>query len=337
MKKFDVLILGYYGFGNLGDQLLLEAIIDLLKHEGVELSRVAVLSARNQEGALHDEVHYINRWDIKDVCNALKKSKTLLLGGGGLFQDTSSVKSCLYYWGVVRLGKIFGCKVWAVGQSVGPFRTKIALFLTKNALQLCDWISVRDNHSLTSLKRWGIRSVLTPDIVFSLPLRALSPISKGTILFNIRPWKKDDTVGIVRLIMRYATHHNLNLRGIAFSKEDLTCYQDLQKAGELPEGSVTLVESTEDFEKAIVGASGAIGMRLHFVVLSILSRLPVYAISYDPKVAAVAEQWNTRFWPEHSDVEFSIPTNDQKIATTRLTIASVFKQGFSLLMGKTDE
>lgn len=328
-RRFDVLILGYYGFGNLGDELLLEALVNLLKNEGVPIDRIAILSAQPQEQVLHASLHYIDRWDIKDVCSALKESKTLLLGGGGLFQDTSSIKSCFYYWGVLRLAKLFGCKIWAVGQSVGPLRTQIGRFLAKNALQLCEWISVRDNHSRVLLQSWGMSSFLTPDVVFFLPLSAYSPEPNGPILLNIRPWKNGNISDVIRLAMHYAKTQGTTLRGVAFSKEDQLLYEALQKAGDLPDGSVTLVRSVGDFKKVIDGARGAIGMRLHFVILSILCKLPVFAISYDPKVAAVADAWNIHFWPDTSEVTLSAPTSDEKMLETKFAITHSFKEGYS--------
>lgn len=44
-RKYDVLLAGYYGFGNLGDELLVDACVKLLEKNGIPRERIAVLSA----------------------------------------------------------------------------------------------------------------------------------------------------------------------------------------------------------------------------------------------------------------------------------------------------
>ena len=48
-KKYDVALLGYYGFKNLGDELLLESIVAILKESGVDSEQMAVLSSSPEE------------------------------------------------------------------------------------------------------------------------------------------------------------------------------------------------------------------------------------------------------------------------------------------------
>ncbi|HBG14661.1 MAG TPA: polysaccharide pyruvyl transferase CsaB, partial [Synergistaceae bacterium] len=44
-RLLDVTLCGFYGFGNLGDELMAESLLDLLEKNGVSRDRVAVLSA----------------------------------------------------------------------------------------------------------------------------------------------------------------------------------------------------------------------------------------------------------------------------------------------------
>ncbi|MBQ9418966.1 MAG: polysaccharide pyruvyl transferase family protein, partial [Synergistaceae bacterium] len=165
--RSSVAVLGYYGFGNLGDELLLQACVNLLNAN--DINNITALSNDPAETQKNFNVNAINRWKIFEVSKTLRSCDYLLLGGGGLFQDSTSVKSCLYYWGVVRLAKFFGVKVLAVGQSIGPLNSRLAKFFTASALRACEKIHVRDQNSFDIAKSLGCKDVeLGFDIVMSL-------------------------------------------------------------------------------------------------------------------------------------------------------------------------
>jgi len=133
MKRYRAALAGYYGFGNLGDELLAEAAIATLLRCGVGRSDIVLMSAAPEESRQKFGVDSVNRWKISQVCRALRQSETLLLGGGGLFQDASSLRSCFYYWWLVRAACFFGAVPWALGHSVGPLSPRIGLGLTRDA------------------------------------------------------------------------------------------------------------------------------------------------------------------------------------------------------------
>ena len=136
-KEFDVLLLGYYGFGNLGDELLCEASLRLLASCGVPKERVALLSAAPRESEERYGVRTFNRWSLREIGRACAASRSLLLGGGGLFQDSTSARSCVYYYAAVRIARLLGLRVWAEGQSVGPLRRGLSRALTRGAFGSC--------------------------------------------------------------------------------------------------------------------------------------------------------------------------------------------------------
>ena len=142
-KAYDVVLSGYYGFGNLGDELICRALIDMAIKAGIDKSRLCVLSANPKETSEKFGVAAVDRWNLFEVFRALRQSRSLLLGGGGLFQDSTSLRSSLYYWGVVFLARMAGVRPWAFGQSVGPFRSKLAAKLARNALKHCSPRCVR--------------------------------------------------------------------------------------------------------------------------------------------------------------------------------------------------
>ena len=286
------LILGYYGFGNLGDELLLKACIKILNKYGFENEKLIVLSNNPEQTEKNFNIKSVNRWKISEVIKAMKESKFLILGGGGLFQDSTSIKSCFYYWGVVRLAKFFGLKIVALGQSVGPLKYKISKFLTGNALRICEKIYVRDENSFKIAEELGCKNLVKSfDLVLTLKPEKLNPppiISKPLLIINLRPCKKLEK--FINIIAPNLKKFNGKKIGVALSKEDekiLSAYKNFLGLEE-----IKLIKTFEEAENLWSVAYCAIGIRLHFGVLSRIFQTPVALMPYDIKVKEFAEQSN---------------------------------------------
>ena len=117
-RRYRVALAGYYGFGNLGDELLARASLEALERSGVPRERVVVLSNDSEGSARALEAAAVSRWSLRALVAVLRSSETLLLGGGGLFQDGTSLRSCLWYWGLVRLARVCGAVPWALGRGI---------------------------------------------------------------------------------------------------------------------------------------------------------------------------------------------------------------------------
>jgi hypothetical protein len=113
-----------YGFGKRRGRNDLHAIVELAHESGLKKDRILALSASPRQTEEELSISFGQRWRPESALRALRESRTLLLGGGGLLQDVTSLRSPLYYWGVVMESRIAGCRPWAFGQSVGPFHKK---------------------------------------------------------------------------------------------------------------------------------------------------------------------------------------------------------------------
>jgi polysaccharide pyruvyl transferase CsaB len=297
-RRYKAALAGYYGFGNLGDELLAEAAIASLLRCGVPRERLILLSA-DPEGARRSfGVDAANRWKFAQVWEALGQSETLLFGGGGLFQDATSLRSCLYYWALARLAKLQGAVPWGLGQSVGPLSTRAGRFLTREALKLCRILQVRDGASLDVCTSLGLFAVeLGRDPVLSLggifgPAR-LDPPQKTHFLVNLRPCAGGLPERFAKALCGAAVPCCL---GVALAEADERLMSDLIGRGCLPSMPVERVRSPEDAVRVWGSASGAVGMRLHFAALSVLARVPLAVVPYDPKVESFAEAHGIPQW-----------------------------------------
>ena len=88
-NKKTILVAGYYGFGNVGDEAILSAILtDLRKQrEGLEF---IVISSNPEETAASHNVRSVHWKEINTLMDAARECDLIILGGGGIFQD---------YWG----------------------------------------------------------------------------------------------------------------------------------------------------------------------------------------------------------------------------------------------
>ena len=290
-----MLLCGYYGFGNLGDELLAKALIDLLLETGLEREELALLSSAPEDSRRSLGIDAFDRWSFREVAGALRRSRTLLLGGGGLFQDITSLRSPLYYWGVVHMAEFFRCRPWCFGQSVGPLRSAWGRSLARSALRRCNPCVARDLPSASLLQEWGITASLSADPVLALR-RHRSALRGEAVLVNLRPWHGGLPERSAAAARRLASGLGLPLVGLALAPEDEVLMEKLRDEGRLPLARLRRLRGWDDVDVGFAEGHLAFGMRLHFNMLSLLAGVPSVAVPYDPKVRAFAEAWRIPLW-----------------------------------------
>ena len=100
-----VLISGYYGFSNAGDEAMLTAIVDSLKREAPDTVITVISGHPRSTCALHD-VKSIGRFDFPAILRAMAGTDLLLSGGGSLLQNVTSHFSLFYYLSISLLASL---------------------------------------------------------------------------------------------------------------------------------------------------------------------------------------------------------------------------------------
>ncbi|MBU0501898.1 MAG: polysaccharide pyruvyl transferase family protein, partial [Candidatus Margulisbacteria bacterium] len=185
-----VVISGYYGLDNIGDEAVLEAIVKGLRKHNPKI-KITVLSATpaTTEGALN--LKAISRFAFLEIIRELKKADTFISGGGTLLQNSTSTKSFWYYLGLVWLAKFLKKKVMIFAQGFGPLTGQFNLALAKKVLNRVDVITLRDPESFDKVKKLGIdqpRVELTADPTFIFEPIA-PPNYKPLVGISIRDFK----------------------------------------------------------------------------------------------------------------------------------------------------
>lgn len=290
-----VMISGYYGFGNLGDEAILSVLVRELRQRFPDME-IVVLSETPQETSRKHEVRAINRWNIWNIRRELKNTSAFISGGGGLIQDLTSRRSTLYYLGLISQARC-RCPVFLIGQGIGPLRSSLVRAWAKRTLHEVDFAMVRDEPSEEILHSWGIpqeRLALGGDLALLLWPECRS-LHKAPDRISSH-WAVCIKGGLSKMLKE-----KLILELDALSEQGRVAFlvlypkEDLREAEELAGRMrhTPLVLTPASYEEALMslrGAKAIVGMRLHALIFSLLMIRPFLAISDDPKIEAFLEQ-----------------------------------------------
>ena len=257
LRPPTVLIGGYYGFGNLGDETVKGVLVnDLRPHV-----RVMVLTARPR---LSGDV---DRGSLPEIVRAMKKADVYVSGGGSLFQDSTSFRSLAYYCALISLARMMGCRVAAVGNGIGPLRRRVSRAMARAALCKCGFISVRDalsQREVTRLTCGRLHARLSADPAFSADL----PVSGG-----------GDKIAVS---LKSSSEFELDAIKMITSRPFPIAMDASRDMGVIPENFQTCGELMKS-------CGGAVGERFHFLIMAFLCRVPFAPLGTDPKIAAFSE------------------------------------------------
>lgn len=165
-----VVVSGYYGFDNAGDEAVLAAIVAALRHECPAV-RPVVLSGNPERTAARHGVEAVPRLSPAAVRKALRGAALFVSGGGTLLQDLTGWGSVPYYGGLMLLARRLGVPVFVWAQGIGPLRRAALRRLAGRALAAADEVTVRDEASASLALELGVapeRVRLAADPVFAL-------------------------------------------------------------------------------------------------------------------------------------------------------------------------
>lgn len=311
-----LVISGYYGFRNSGDEAVLKSILTALQEES-QRSNVTiepiVLSIDPEWTTSMYGVHAVHRMKLKEVREALKKSDGLISGGGSLLQDATGLKSIPYYLGVIKLAQWLKKPTFIYAQGIGPVHRKIFNPMIKSVFKSCTYVSVRDEQSADYLRRLGLKwnqIHVVPDPVMGLPLPDVaSPVRDEAdnpaageqpahaklpvIGVSVRFWEADrkELTAIAAGLKKLAAKKAVHLRFMPFHLPDdvqasrfiMEMLGDVTSKG----GEVSITEDLTDPQQMLEEVSRCdlmIGMRLHSLIYAASQYVPPVGISYDPKI-----------------------------------------------------
>ena len=328
----DVIVSGYYGFGNLGDESLLDVISSSLAAARPG-TKIAALTKNGRRDARRTGLSCVSRFRLPAVFREIRRAKVLLSGGGSLLQDATSRRSLKYYAGLIAWAEKRGTRAAVYANGIGPIRDPKNRALAGQVVSRADRVSVRDPDSKTELVSLGVpeeKIALTADPAFLLTscapdrlaalLRDLGLAEGRYFAVSLRPLGKraktakstqltendrlllGETADALAIIAAETGLRPLILP-MQKSQDSLIAAETAERLRQSGVESATyLPTSAADLIGLLGGARFAVAMRLHAVIFASSAATPVIALSYDPKVASMMRALGQPTSVELSDI-----------------------------------
>lgn len=313
----DILISGYHGFANSGDEALLFAILNTLRKKKPELE-FTVLSKKPEETSEVYNVNSISRYNPFKIRREMKNAKMLLFGGGSLLQDVTSSKSILYYLAIIRLAQKCKIKTMLYANGIGPITAKRNRKLAAKILNSVDLITLRDDKSDEELKSLGVTKpdiIITADPAFTIDTQNTSsgrfltniagvPDSTKLCIVSVRSWKNSSPYfksDLAKLCDYMIENHGIYPLFLPMQyPEDTEISKAVMALMKNPSYIISRELSVPEVFSVLSEAEILIGMRLHSLIYATTLAIPALPICYDPKISAFMESLNQ---PDRVDVE----------------------------------
>ena len=324
------LLCGYYGYRNLGDDLMLKVITDRItladrdsqiyvKCNGTSgfdqdiLSRIMPVCI--DDLLLKDGNKVINWLDyIVKLLRIISKIDVLIIGGGGLFLDKGKHNGSLFTLFLISIfSRIFRKKVYITGVGIDLLRHPTSRFYLKWILKCADSVYIRENYGYRLAKSLigepGSRLFLTKDILYSsayidsgfIPARNRNiGISLTDYYLEYDP-SKDKRDNFVREFSRFLKNSAALDRTVKFfifqdkeSGSDRKIAEDILRASVKSALNYEIIDlrAADDLNEAYRDLGMVIGMRFHALVFSSILNIPFIGLNHEKKIEEICSDFD---------------------------------------------
>ncbi|NLW48715.1 MAG: hypothetical protein GXY86_15485 [Firmicutes bacterium] len=301
----NIVIFGYFGQGNLGDETNLQELIKVLRDLVLEV-KITVISAVPELTAQEHQVTGVGKFDVFGIIRALAEADLLIGNGGSHFQEITSKRSLFYYSALIIIAKLLKVKIFLYGQGIGPIKSRIGKFLAGQALSMVNVITVRDRLSIVATSELN---VCKPEIHFTAePLLALKGLEEHAAR---NYWAELDAghqkkIGLVirdytfikkefwdQLLDYLGWETNTGVYLVPVQPKDRGYLQELST-----NYGLTILPSDSGWnqlQQNVGGLDLLVSSRLHGLVAGVLQGIPCYGLAADPKVEGFCLQLGIPF------------------------------------------
>jgi polysaccharide pyruvyl transferase WcaK-like protein len=318
-------VLGYYGAKNLGDELMLASLLHTL--EGMSVCVFSFDSEYIQSQHKVSSIEISNPWNLIRCLLKIYEADWVILGGGTLVKDISMMKLLPF----LLAARIFGKEIVGYSLEVYYLSSRILRLLTRKIFEGNVFFSVRNRESLRCLERMRIGTCNL--LISSYPvLRVLerqnlersedqsTEENSCYLLISVRPTTMADRFDVVRfeeLVADIADHAVERFGAVPVFWPMQPC--DVLESKKVvmkmnnSEQAIVFTDSriTAEKRKILSRTRAAIGMRLHFLVLTLTEGIPSIGLVYSPKISRFMRVTSQPriYGPENRDEILSLFSN----------------------------
>lgn len=304
-----ITIMGWFGSGNFGDELILLSQLQLLKKHKFHIFSFNPKLTQKATQQHHEKILSIVKLGQKlaffqtnflGLSKAFNQSDLVLIGGGGMLQDAYNWYTAPYMGLFIFLAKIFTKPVGFFLIGAGPLNLFFSQKMVNLACKQADFIFTRDQHSQKVLEKIGVESkkiTTLCDPVLALRVKPSTPkISKKTQYFIFCPrevgqWKKLNYQDVARSLDQISNRLNLkplllslssytnNLAQNISEPKDYVIAQQISKHMKTKH-TILKHQSISETMTLFQKSNFVISMRLHGLILAASLDIPFIGYSY---------------------------------------------------------
>ncbi len=302
MKR--VVISGYYGFANSGDEAILRTIISDLRELEPDIS-ITVLSIDPEATTKQHGVNAVYRYNLLKLLKCIRKCDLLISGGGSLIQDITSTRSLIYYLAIIRIAAALGRKIMLYANGIGPVTENKNRKRARKILDKIDVITLRESDSHRLLEQIGVKKpeitvtadpVLTCNYACEERVKEIFrqegiPLDRDIVGINLREWKSLGSLEeeITASINYMYEHYNLLPVFIPMAEADKGISQRVISKLDFKAYMLKQLYEPEDLIGIIKNMKIIIAMRLHTLIYASINSIPMIGLVYDPKIKGYME------------------------------------------------
>ncbi len=314
----SVLIAGYYGFGNTGDEAILTTMVGRLR---LYFRAITVVSGNPAATTAAYDVQAVGWRDLAAILDAAEASDLIILGGGGLFQDywgvdpsvvlTRHHSGLAYFSTFPVLAALLDKPLMLYAVGVGPLLTEAGRSYTRLAFEQAVIASVRDQLSQREAAHLTTATVaLTADPAFLLEPAANAesilahegiPPADLRVGVALRHWELSGdperwSAEIAAALDCFIEQTGASILFIPFQTrqpaegaltDDRAAADRVRQQMKHPTFALNGDYTPAETLAVIARCHLVVAMRLHAAILAAKAAVPVIGLAYDPKVTNI--------------------------------------------------
>jgi polysaccharide pyruvyl transferase CsaB len=327
-KDKKVVLAGYIGFTNFGDEMLWKVFCRRLIRRLPDF-KVALISGNQLEipSDLIAHLKVVERKNKFQMVENIFSASALIFPGGGIMQSTTSLGSLFYYSLLILLARIAGTKVLMPAQGIGPWGKYIGEYprlfaFLGRLLHSVEYLSLRDGASGEFLGQ-----IYDQEVAQTADLAFLGATGQA----NVKSAPEQNLS--VAVILRSSVKDSEKIAGIfiqaAGEIENLKIIPVSLQAGDDKvwlnngwEEEIRFLEDSDEADKIFNNCDLVVSMRLHGCILATLKAIPWIGLAYDPKVSGFARACKWKFCYSPDKIE-------RKMIEDKLNLLAVRKVNYS--------
>lgn len=319
----SILLTGFFGEGNLGDEAILKAICQNLPQE---ITPIITSNFKHNYGI---DIKRRGFFSWYPFLNAAYQSPVTLFAGG-ILQDWSWEGITFFAYRIIAAAKMGSTPV-LFGAGIGPLRSEKARKLVKKALSFVKIAYVRDKTSFDLYKNLlpNANVKLGTDWTWHFPIKKIKGINESILGVNLRQW---NNINLLRkAALQIDSFHGRKIGLVARKNDEYAIYKtfntvDLRNIADFSE----CASICENF-------SHGIAMRYHVALAMLRSGLETKLVCYDDKVKDLAisngiqiDETGISFGYEKASEKF-LTSNEQLFAKMRTAFSRLLEEKYDIM------